>query len=79
MLFLDSSIIQVLGPENIEIQFNGPSLYEILIPEGYLLKSIVTLLLITLVLAAILLHEQFTVKSVIGCLLIGAGTLVMVL
>lgn len=34
---------------------------------------------ITLVLAAILLHEQFTVKSVIGCLLIGAGTLVMVL
>ena len=34
---------------------------------------------ITLVLAAILLHEQFTVKSVLGCLLIGAGTLVMVL
>ena len=52
MLFLDSSIIQVLGPETIEIQSNGPSLYEILIPEGYLLKSIVTLLLITLVLAA---------------------------
>ena len=35
--------------------------------------------LITLALAFIFLHEQFTVKSLIGCLLIGAGTLVMVL
>ncbi len=34
---------------------------------------------ITLVLAFIFLHEQLTVKSVIGCLLIGAGTLLMVL
>lgn len=34
---------------------------------------------ITLVLAAVILHEQFTVKSVLGCLLIGAGTLLMVL
>lgn len=34
---------------------------------------------ITLILAFIFLHEQFTVKSAIGCLLIGAGTLVMVL
>lgn len=34
---------------------------------------------ITLVLAFVFLHEQFTVKSVIGCILIGAGTLVMVL
>lgn len=34
---------------------------------------------ITLVLAFVFLHEQFTVKSVIGCLLIGAGTLIMVL
>ena len=34
---------------------------------------------ITLVLAFIFLHEQFTAKSVIGCILIGAGTLVMVL
>ena len=34
---------------------------------------------ITLVLAFIFLHEDFTVKSVIGCLLIGAGTLLMVL
>lgn len=34
---------------------------------------------ITLILAFVFLHEQFTVKSVIGCLLIGAGTLVMVL
>lgn len=32
---------------------------------------------ITLVLAFIFLHEQFTVKSVIGCILIAAGTLVM--
>ena len=34
---------------------------------------------ITLVLAFVLLHEQFTTKSLIGCILIGAGTLVMVL
>lgn len=34
---------------------------------------------ITLVLAFVFLHEQFTVKSVIGCILIGAGTLCMVL
>ena len=34
---------------------------------------------ITLVLAFIFLHEDFTVKSVIGCILIGAGTLLMVL
>ena len=35
--------------------------------------------LITLALAFIFLHEQFTTKSLIGCVLIGAGTLVMVL
>lgn len=34
---------------------------------------------ITLVLAFVFLHEEFTVKSVIGCVLIGAGTLFMVL
>ena len=34
---------------------------------------------ITLVLAFVFLHEQFTAKSVIGCILIGAGTLFMVL
>lgn len=34
---------------------------------------------ITLILAFIFLHEEFTVKSLIGCVLIGAGTLVMVL
>ena len=34
---------------------------------------------ITLVMAAVFLHEKFTPKSVIGCLLIGAGTLVMAL
>lgn len=34
---------------------------------------------ITLVLAFVFLHEEFTVKSLIGCILIGAGTLVMVL
>lgn len=34
---------------------------------------------ITLVLAFIFLHEEFTAKSIIGCLLIGAGTLLMVL
>ena len=35
--------------------------------------------IITMVLAAVLLHEQFTLKSVIGCILIGVGTLLMVL
>ena len=34
---------------------------------------------ITMVLAAVILHEQFTPKSVLGCALIGAGTLLMVL
>ena len=34
---------------------------------------------ITLVFAFVFLHEQFTVKSVIGCILIGIGTLVMVI
>lgn len=34
---------------------------------------------ITLVLAFLFLHEQFSAKSLIGCILIGAGTMVMVL
>ncbi|MBO4339559.1 MAG: EamA family transporter [Clostridia bacterium] len=34
---------------------------------------------ITLILAFVFLHEEFTPKSVIGCILIGAGTLFMVL
>ena len=34
---------------------------------------------ITLVLAFIFLHEKFTPKSIAGCVLIGAGTLLMVL
>lgn len=34
---------------------------------------------ITLVLAFVFLHEKFTAKSFIGCILIGAGTLFMVL
>lgn len=34
---------------------------------------------ITLVLAFVFLHEQFTAKSFFGCVLIGAGTLLMVL
>ena len=34
---------------------------------------------ITLILAFVFLHEEFTFKSLIGCLLIGVGTLVMVL
>ena len=33
--------------------------------------------IITLLLAFVCLHEQFTVRSVIGCILIGAGTLLM--
>lgn len=33
---------------------------------------------ITMVLAAVILHEQFTPKSIAGCILIGIGTLLMV-
>ena len=35
--------------------------------------------IITLALAFIFLHEEFTAKALIGCALIGAGTLIMVL
>jgi len=35
--------------------------------------------IITLVLAFVFLHEDFTIKSLIGCILIGTGTLIMVL
>lgn len=34
---------------------------------------------ITLILAFVFLHETFTTKSLIGCILIGEGTLIMVL
>ena len=34
---------------------------------------------ITLVLAFVFLHEEFTMKSLAGCVLIGVGTLLMVL
>ncbi len=34
---------------------------------------------ITLILAFVFLKEQFTIKSLLGCILIGIGTLVMVL
>lgn len=33
---------------------------------------------ITLILAFVFLHEQFTMKSIIGCILIAIGTLIMV-
>ena len=35
--------------------------------------------IITLVLAFVFLHEELTAKSLVGCILIGAGTLLMVL
>ena len=35
--------------------------------------------ILTLMLAFVFLHEEFTAKSLIGCALIGAGTLLMVL
>lgn len=35
--------------------------------------------ILTLVLAFVFLHEKFTVKSFLGCVLIGAGTFLMVL
>ena len=34
---------------------------------------------ITMVLAALILHESFTAKSILGCVLIASGTLLMVL
>ena len=34
---------------------------------------------ITMVMAAVFLHEQFTPKSILGCVLIAVGTLLMVL
>lgn len=34
---------------------------------------------ITLLLAFVFLHEEFTIKSLIGCILIGTGTLFMVI
>lgn len=34
---------------------------------------------ITLILAFVFLHEEFNVKSLVGCILIGLGTLIMVL
>lgn len=35
--------------------------------------------IITMILAAVILHEKFTPKSIFGCALIGIGTLLMVL
>ena len=34
---------------------------------------------ITLILAFVFLHEDFTIKSLVGCILIGIGTLIMVM
>ena len=34
---------------------------------------------LTIILAAVILHEPFTLKSVLGCVFIGIGTLLMVL
>lgn len=34
---------------------------------------------ITLILAFVFLHEQFTIKSILGCILIGIGTIIMVI
>ena len=34
---------------------------------------------ITLILAFVFLHEEFTIKSLVGCILIGIGTLIMVM
>lgn len=34
---------------------------------------------ITLILAFVFLHEDFTARSVVGCILIGCGTLIMVI
>ena len=36
-------------------------------------------IVITMILAALILHESFTAKSILGCVLIASGTLLMVL
>ena len=36
-------------------------------------------IVLTMILAFFLLHEQFTVKSLVGCILIGIGTFVLVI
>ena len=36
-------------------------------------------IVLTMILAFFLLHEQFTVKSLVGCILIGIGTFIMVI
>ncbi len=36
-------------------------------------------IVLTMILTFFLLHEQFTVKSLVGCILIGIGTFVMVI
>ncbi len=36
-------------------------------------------IVITFVLAFVFLHEEFTAKSLIGCIMIGVGTLIMVI
>ena len=36
-------------------------------------------IVITIILAAVLLHEPFTLRSILGCILIAGGTLLMVL
>lgn len=42
-------------------------------------SNLATAIRTVVVLAFVFLHERFTPKSLIGCLLIGAGTLLMVL
>ena len=42
-------------------------------------RGLIAVIIALLVLAALILHEQINHKSIIGCVLIGAGTLLMVL
>ncbi|MDO4439485.1 MAG: EamA family transporter [Eubacteriales bacterium] len=50
------------------------------IGEAYKVVSVDKLsVVITFVLAFVLLHEEFTPKALIGCILIGLGTIIMVL
>ena len=53
--------------------------YEHVLSQSTLPRAAFNSVVITLVLAFVFLHERFTPKSLIGCLLIGAGTLLMVL
>ena len=68
LLFLAACVWAIVRPDDLTVVANWVG-----VSRG------TDLLLYMLVLAFVFLHEKFTPKSLIGCVLIGAGTLLMVL